>query len=266
MRHLLLLTILAFAVRIQAEDLREKLETNYLSFAEALKAKDSEKLKTTISTHNYVLLKNQLVSSKAKFPDDLFQMAPTMVVNLKKLKFLKTTEKGPTANAVYFGKTPVGDNEFVILKFVKEGNDWKYDGEAEKQSDELKQKLSAKDLSFLNEKDFLPSGVMPATPKEVTPLDYKGVIDVSGVGYRVTVKVNGVEQFTIEDGKQSTLILGGLKKGYNSIDLKITPIHGKEQEKVSVSIKGFLRKGVSEVFAMEQDKPSLMITKEFEIK
>src|SRR4051812_17664902 len=110
---ILLLTISSFG----QDPLRTKLEASYNAFINALTAKDGEKLKSSVSSHSYMMMKNQMASSGRKFPDDAFKMAPMVTMDLKKLRFLKVAENGPTANLVYYGKGPVGGEAFIIIQF-----------------------------------------------------------------------------------------------------------------------------------------------------
>jgi hypothetical protein len=248
------------------DPMRAKLEASYMAFTDALKAKDGEKLKNSLSSHSYMSIKNQMASSGGKFPDDLYKMAPMMTMDLKKMKFLKAAENGPTANLIYYGKDPMGDEAFIIIQYLKENNGWKFEGVKEEGSDELIKKMKAKDMSFLNTKDFKPNGIMPATPKEVTAGDYKAMVDVMAYGYKATVKINGVEQGGAEGGSSSSMVMGGIKKGKNTIEITAAPVVGKDESTLKVTVRALINEEEIEVFTMKEEKPAMTIKKEFEVK
>jgi hypothetical protein len=259
--------ILFFAMTSSGQDpLRVNLEKSYTAFINALNAKDNDQLKNSVSSHSYMTIKNQMASSGGKFPDDLYKMAPMVTMDLKKLKFLKAAENGPTANLIYFGKGPVGGEAFIIIQFLKENNQWKFEGVKEKDNENLIKKMKAKDMSFLNQKEFKPDGIMPATPKEVPAGDYKAMVDVMSYGYKTTVKINGVEQKGAEGGSSSSMIIGGIKKGMNSIEITASPLAGKDPSTLRIMVRALVNEEEKEVFTMEEAKPELSIKKEFEVK
>lgn len=248
------------------DPLRAKLDASYIAFTDALQAKDDLKLKNSLSSYSYMNMKNQIASSGGKFPDYIYQMAPMMTMDLKKLKFLKASENGPTANSVYYGKGPMGDEAFIIIKYLKENNQWKFEGVEEKGNETLIKKMKAKDMSFLNTKEFQPNGIMPATPKEVTAGDYKAMVDIMSYGYKSAIMINGAEQKGSDGGSSSSMVMGGIKKGMNTIEIKLTPLAGKEPGTLRVTVRALINDEEKEVFNMAEEKPTMTIKKEFEVK
>lgn len=177
--------------QLNAQDLRTQLEVSYKAFTEAVKAKDAQKLKSTLSTSAYINIKNQLLSSGAKFPDDFFQGADEMQTNLNKLIYIKAVSNGPSAYCVYWGKDTYEETNLYIFKFLEENKTWKFNMMSEEGSEELTKKLNAKDFSFLSGKKYQPDGILPPIPKEISSGDYKAVIDISASGYEVEVSING---------------------------------------------------------------------------
>jgi hypothetical protein len=267
--------LVAFISTLSAQDLRTALESNYASFSEAVKNKDGDKLKASMSSYSYVTAKNEMQSAQVAFPDGYFSSAPRMVTDLKKQTFLKAIENGPTANSVYYGKDAFGSASLMIIKFLKENNSWKFMTVQYKSSEEIMNKLKAKDTSFLKNKDFYPSGVLPVAPVEMSAGDYKGLLDIMGLGFTVQVKINGINQpgpnggvtFSgLEEGSSDMLILGGIKKGVNKIEITTTPIPGKKTEKLLINVAFLMKDQEYEVFSLEEDKPAAFISKEFTVK
>lgn len=274
MKLLTTLTILVvYTSTVLAQDLRTKLETAYSSFGNAVKAKDQTKLKTSVSAYNYLVAKNEAISAQVKFPDDFFSSAPRLIFDLKKQTFVKAVENGSTANSIYRGKDAFGSESLIVVHFLKENNVWKFSSIQSKGSSEILNKLKANDTTFLKGKDFYPDGIMPIVPKEIITVDYKGMLDVMGPGYSVKVKLNDIDQpgadgngFSSDQGSLNVLVLGGVKKGVNKIEITVTPINGKTQSTLMMNVAVVIGENELEVFSIEDAKPAAVITKEFTVK
>lgn len=245
--------------------LKTSLEASYKKFYDALKAKDGEKLKASMSAHNYMKTRNAVTGAGQKFPDALYNYAEMAKVDFTKLKVVQVQEKGNTAKAVYYGKGAMDDdNSFLIFSFLKENNEWKVDGVLSEYSEELDKKYKKKDLSFLKEDMFTPSGVMPEVPKEIVPGDYQAMLDIMSYGYKVEVKVNGNVQDVPEAGSYSGVILGGIKKGKNTIEIKVTPKEG-DSKSFSVGIRALINGEEKDVYKNDDENPKTLIVQEFEV-
>jgi hypothetical protein len=266
--------LVIFISTVSGQDLRTALESDYTSFSDAVKNKDGDKLKASMSTYSYMTAKNEMQSAQVAFPDGYFSSAPRMVTDLKKQTFIKAMENGPTANSIYYGKDAFGSASLMIIKFLKENNNWKFLTVQYKSSSDIMNKLKAQDTSFLKEKDFYPNGVLPTTPAELPKGDYKGLLDIMGEGFSVQIKINGIDQpgptgvtFNgLSDGSSDILVLGGIKKGVNKIEITATPIPGKTTEKLLINIAMIMKDQEYEVFSLEDDKPAPFISKEFTVK
>jgi hypothetical protein len=274
MKLLSTLTILvAFTSTLLAQDLRTKLETAYTLFGSAVKATDQPQLKNALSSYSYMMAKNEAVSEQVKFPDEFYSSAPRLIFDLKKQTFIKAVENGPTANSIYLGKDAFGSESLIVINFLKENDAWKFSSVQSKGSIDILNKLKAKDSTFLNDKDFYPDGIMPVTPKEIVSVDYKGMLDVMGPGYNVQIKLNDIDQpgttgngFSSDQGSLNVLVLGGVKKGVNKIEITVTPIKGKVQKTLMMNVAVVLGENELEVFSIEDANPAAVITKEFTVK
>ena len=267
MKKLLVATILfCCGMQINAQELRSKLENVYKAFSEAMKNKDGEKLKTTLSSYAYMNIKNEMLSSGEKFPADFFVGAAEMQNDLSKLTFIKVLTNGPTANCIYYGKDKYGETNLYILKFLQENNEWRFNLMEESGSDNLAKNIKANDFSFLTQKSYQPDGIVPQTPKEIVPGDYKAMLDISASGFVIEVSVNGVFQEKLSEGSYSGLVMGGIKKGTNTIEIKIL---GKNKESlfpISVKIRALVNEEEKEVFLFKEKIPANIITKEFVVQ
>ncbi len=252
---------------VQSQDLRAKLEASYKAFSEAIKAKDAEKLKASLSSYAYMNVKNQLLSSGAKFPDALFAMGPMILQNISKLQYRKAIQNGPTAYCIYSGKDEFGETGISIFKFLEENGSWKFNMEQKLSSDEIAKAVKANDFSFLEKEDkYKPDGVMPVVPAEIIPGDYKAMLDVMCYGYEVQATVNGNVQSLVKGGSSSGALMGGLKKGTNKIILTVKPIEGKEPSSITVTIRALVKGDEKEVFKLNEESPAATITKEFVVE
>jgi hypothetical protein len=265
--------LVLFTSTLLAQDLRTQLETSYNLFGSAVNAKDQTKLKNAMSSYSYLIAKNEAISGQVKFPDEFYNSAPRMIFDLKKETFIKAVENGPTANSIYLGKDAFGSQTLIVIHFLKEDDTWKFSSVQSNGAIDILNKLKAKDSTFLNDKDFYPDGSMPVTPNEITSVDYKGMLDVMGPGYNVQIKLNDIDQpgtlgngFNSDQGYQNVLVLGGVKKGVNKIEITVTPIKGKVQKTLLMNVAVVLGENELEVFSIEDANPATIITKEFTVK
>jgi len=75
-----------------AQEQRAQLESTYKSFLNSMTSKNGDMLKKTLSSSAYMTIKNQLLSSGSKFPEDLYA-AVTEMKDISKLTFRKMTNR-----------------------------------------------------------------------------------------------------------------------------------------------------------------------------
>ena len=263
MKKILMTFLLMASINFNAQELRSKLEASYKSFSEAVKTKDAHKLKATLSSYAYMNIKNGMLSNGAKFPDEFFAGADEMQTDLGKLKFIKVVNKGPTAYCIYWGKDSYEETSLYIFTFLEENNEWKFNMLKEESSEELTKKINEGNFDFLTEKKYQPDGIMPETPKEITPGDFKAVLDISSSGFEVEVSVNGALQKKLNEGSYSGVIIGGIKKGANKMEIKIISKIKDSMFPVKVTVRALIKDEEKEVFSFKDKNPQGIITKEF---
>ncbi|HVD96584.1 MAG TPA: hypothetical protein VNB90_00175 [Cytophagaceae bacterium] len=264
-KSLTLFLTLIFSGSMFAQDLRTQLETDYQQFVDAVKNKDGDKLKNVVSSAYYLNTKNELISAQVKFPDGFFASAPRMVYDLKKETFVKAFANGTTANSIYYGKDAFGSESLLILRFIKENEQWKFYNAQNKLSQDILAKCKAGDTTFLKTKDFYPDGNAPAVPAEITSIDFKATLDLFCEGYSVKIKINGIEQPGTDKTTNDIVVLGGVKKGTNTIEITATPITGKTMQRVMISIAKVVNTQEYEVFSMEDTALPASIVKQFTV-
>ena len=214
--------------------LRQGLEDSYSVWRKAMVSRDVEAWKRTTAEHRRVEIKNKVVSEKREFPRAVFDV-PAPPPSLTGLKFLDANEKGRTAKALYYGKVDFGvggspSDNLLVLSFVKGGNAWLYD-KADfvnlEALPEVRKELAAGDLKYLKETpECQATGVVPATPVEVSVAPYIAKVYVFCPGRQVQVQVNKISRHLFTNAKDSEVVIGGAKEGLNEVQYSLKPIEG----------------------------------------
>src|ERR1044072_8518490 len=98
MKKVFLSLIFLYCVTLgKSANLQLDLETSYKNYLETLKANDAEKVKSVMSAHCFMKLKNIVTSSKLKYPEDFMVIANSKALSIKKERFLSAMEKANTA-------------------------------------------------------------------------------------------------------------------------------------------------------------------------
>lgn len=224
----------ADATSKSSPELQATLETAYAAWRTAMINKDYKSWQTSTAAYRQMDTRNRIISQRLSFPDAMFAV-PLQAPSLTQLTLLDILVKGDTANAVYFGKADFGlggnqviSDNFMVLKYVRESNQWKFDNLRIIKfgnDPDLLQKIRNADFSFLKNPAFQPIGLAPLVAKPVAPPAYLAELWIAANGFDVTVNVNRgnhISRLKNDDGRD--LIIGGLIKGKNTISLSITPV------------------------------------------
>lgn len=211
-------------------DLQENLSDVYKAFLEASCSGDSEAVKENMSSYSYINARNQAISAKRQFDGELFKKMSKFMPNVDDLKFIKLVHKGDTAVLIY-GKNMDSktEKEIIVIRFINEHRNWKFDS--------VTSHYGEKDLSnstIITEYE-IDGKVKKAPPVYPVP-DHVGIINVTSYGYRTVVIINDIEQRDVLDESSAGLIMGGLKKGENKIELKITKIDKDTMFKPEITV------------------------------
>lgn len=230
---LLVGTMAAGADQSAEKVLEEKLGRCYTLWRNAMVSGDHRAWELLTSKHRQVAIKNRINSEQGKFPQDLFVL-PAAPPSLSGLKALRVRIKGATATAVYYGKVDVGlkgkpENNLLLLHFTYERRAWKYD-RADFLSlaalPEVRKKLVAGDYRYVDQADFLPSGVIPRVPAAIGPAQYIAKVYVFCPGRAVNVNVNRRSRHSFIDTKAAEVVIGGGKAGLNELEFTIKSLEG----------------------------------------
>jgi len=206
--------------------------------------KDSVGWKRFTSRARQVNVKNRLVSERRSFPKAVFEV-PVAPADINKLKLVRTSQKGATGKATFFGKVDfkVGGNptdNLLVISYVNDNGSWAYDGSEFVNLialPDVRKKLLAGDLGYVASKDFEAAGKAPAIPSEVGPAQIIAKVYAFCPGREVKVLVNGISSHRFQNSKAAEVIIGGAKIGSNEIQLATKVLEGaKGTEAITVRV------------------------------
>ncbi len=208
---------------------------------------DSVNWQRYTSSVRQINVRNRIWSERGRFPQDVFNL-PAAPPSLKPLKILRARVKGPTAKVAYFGKVDFGvdgkptENLFLI-SYVNEQRVWKYNG-AEfinlNALPDVRKAIKANDLKFVDQADFLPTGVIEKAPhaiKGVAP--YIAKTYVFCPGREVKLQVNTISRHLFQNTKRAEVVIGGAHLGENQMQYAIKDIPGGDP-KAPMTIRIYL--------------------------
>lgn len=228
-------------------ELRVALEKVYYDWRGAIINQDTAAWQRATSRYRQVMTKNLILSQRQVYPDAVFEV-PIRPPELTQLRRLEVQAVGPTAHMIYFGKVDLGldaesvPDNLLILRFLKEGNEWKFDTTRYMNLagvPEIRAALAGGgDPDFLDKPEFNPPGYVPPVPKECGVPDYMAAYHIQSYGYAATPHLNGFDYPAVEDNAENQLIIGGLMKGKNDfkLDLKATPVPEGEERYFEVNV------------------------------
>ena len=244
--------------------LQRDLQPVYQQWRQTMIKKDYKGWKKVTAYARQIETRNLVVSQKKRFPSAMFAL-PMKPPAIERLRLLQVRSKGPTAVAVYYGKADLDvkaavPNSLLVLRYLKEGNQWKFYRLAlmGQLPPEVVADIGANKLGFLKDAAFQPSGQSPRVQKPCEIPDYIADIHLITYGFDTTVTVNGISSHEASDTHGTQLVIGGLKKGKNTIQVKGERLgrsaSGKKNLKVSVHLKTGNRKSPAvQVFEFKPD-------------
>jgi len=258
-----LITLLLFIFSLEnlrltanENDLRSTLEKSWYAFLDSHKTGKESELKKTMSSYSYGTMKNGLASMKISLTSKELMEMGDYAPDIKSAEFVKLLKNGPTAGLVYVKDSEYKDVngkeqvEFIFIKLVKEDSVWKVNGALETNKTKFqengdKAEFSTSDISH----DFQIDGIVLNAPDPISIPYSAAYIDVLSLSHNTHVIVNGIsQQETINTSSSGTLI-GGLKKGTNSILIIITSTEKESSLDPRVKVRRILdNKKFEEVF------------------
>lgn len=213
--------------------LTKSLQEVYAYWRKAMVAKNYNAWKQITAQHRKVAIQNRILSSRGKFPSDIFRL-PGAPPALDGLKLLRSRSKGVTAKQVFFGKVDFGiggqpSDNLLVLSFIHEGRGWKYDTAEFINLGGLKDvrsQLKAGKLDYVDNEAFLPDGQRPPSQIVVQRAKYIAKVYTYCPGREVKVAVNKISKHRFQDTQQSEVVIGGARDGMNEIRYWVKDLPG----------------------------------------
>lgn len=214
-------------VSISAElidaNLKQSLESVFSKYITSYKTGKIDNIKGYSSTNHYITLKNALLSAGiTELPDGshLYEYA-----DISDLKLHKVFISGPTIGLVYEKPLTSTSNGrsvlFAFLKFVEEGSIWRFDRVYSIEKSGVDATFTEKDIPQSMLIDGRVITDIPVIQSVEVPNSYYSISSVDG--YTVTLSINNAAPVVVTKGTRSGLIIGGLKKGDNTLEVEIIP-------------------------------------------
>ena len=249
---ILLGVALSIAPAFAQDGLKRVLPRVYAKWRRAILDRDYAAFKEHTATFRHNATHNLIVSQMQPWPDALFEI-PMEPPDVSGLRLLSAKFKSGTANLIYYGKvdfkikdqgTREIPNNLLVLQFVEEDGKWRYDttryihAGSDPQLHSLY--LSKGDFSFVRLPRFDPPGKVPPAPKLCPKPDCVGQLRVVSLGYRCRIRVNDSYVTEVADNVGNKLIIGGLKKEGNKVEIEINPTLYTKKPNLQIKITAFL--------------------------
>lgn len=227
--------------------IRVTLESAYDAWRTAMDTGDLALWEQVTAFSRQVETRNRIVSQKQPFPRALFEdpVASPLLAGLIPLGVLST---GDTATSTYFGKANFGDepgvavsDNLLVLHFLHEEGKWKFDNLRIVKignDGEILLQIRNSDFSFLRGEEFQPAPSLPPVPQPVEAPRYVAEAWIDATGHEVRITVNGHPTGTFRNVKVTELVMGGVRRGGNTIriETRLLPGSGGGAPKVEVAI------------------------------
>jgi hypothetical protein len=225
---------------------RAVLESAYGEFIAALDKQDHDAFRESVSSRMYADVHNSYASMGKKIGPDHFKSMTEFLPKLEKFEFLELRQIGPTAGLLY-SQVLAGDGddkdfmEFVFLKFVNEGNGWRFHGADSHAEEKVASDgtLASYDFTKLDERMAINGKLAPA-PALREPVEVAGYCQVLTYGYETEVTINGGQSEKFSGGSIFQIIPQGLLRGENTVEVRFKPIEENPMigPKVAIRVRG----------------------------
>ncbi len=208
--------------------LRPTLEAIYHSWRSAMAAENIPAWEKVTALSRQMEIRNRIVSQKLPFPEALLE-DPVQAPSLNGLIALGVFSTGSTATSTYFGKANFGEGQtavtdnLLVLHFLREEGIWKFDNVRVVKignDGDILLKIRNSDFSFLKGEEFLPAKTLPPLPQPASAPDYIAEVWITSAGYESEVRVNGFLAGKLSNSSGKDLVIGGVRRGVNSIEIK----------------------------------------------
>lgn len=215
--------------------IRVTLESAYEAWRAATASGDLAKWEEATAFTRQIETRNRIVSQKLPFPQALFE-DPVDAPSLGGLIALGVLSTGETATSTYFGKANFGSepgvaisDNILVLHFLREEGRWKFDSLRLVKignDGEILMQIRNADFSFLLGDEFQPAPQLPPVTQAVETPQLVAEAWIDATGYEVILTVNGHPNGTFRNIKTSELVMGGVRRGQNTIKIETRLLEG----------------------------------------
>ncbi len=230
------------------ERARELGETLYNTWRLAMQRRDEQAWQKVTPRSRQQKVRNLVRSMKGKMSEDFFSEEAKSLPMLENFRFIGAIAGAQrrTMNLVYLGRLLVGEDETqtvaYVLYFIDETGKgaWTFDQSRFVSLEHLPDyatRLSKKDVEVLRDVElFHPYATVPAVPTLVGDPQLVGKVFLDIPGRAVTMKINGVSTHEFHDERRADVILGGLRRGENTINYTINDADGAPRDSFAIGL------------------------------
>ncbi len=193
-------------------------------------------------------VRNLVRSMKGKMSEDFFGEEAKSLPMLENFRYIGAIAGAQqrSMNLIYLGRLLVGEDESqpvaYVLYFVDETGKgmWTFDQSrfiSLQHLPDYATRLSKKDVTVLREVElFHPYASVPKVPALVGDPDLLGKVFLDIPGRAVTMKINGVSTHEFHDERRADVILGGLRRGQNTIEYTVSDTDGAPRDSFAIGL------------------------------
>lgn len=238
---------------LMAQKMPQEADKVYKDMSQAILNRDIKLLEDIMSKGGFIELRNRALSIGVKFPEEVFDMLNSSLLDFNKLTFIKYSKRGVTVNAYYTYAENGTVSSIITLRMVEEDKKLKLVSLVNHDAKDYVVNLYQKDYSFLDQPEYQPTGVVPATPEPIESIDYLAKFDLYCYGYIVSLNINSRMQVENVTNGLSGTVIGGIKKGENTIEMTLKKIDLDEKEKPFIAVRAYINGEEKEVFYLNEE-------------
>jgi hypothetical protein len=188
-----------------------------------------------------------IVSQRQPYPEAVFAV-PMRPPDITRLKLLEVEAVGDTAHLVYFGRVDLGlereeiPDNLLVLRYIRDPEGWRFDTSRmvnlEGVPDVRASLKEGAKPDFLNDPEFTPPGQVPPVPAVCKVPQYMAAFQIESIGYETRVKINGFDYPAVKDIAINQLVIGGLERDENALELAIqaTELPPGEERSLEINV------------------------------
>jgi len=236
----------SYGQRVSDEEraLRDELQDVYRSWAAAMRAKDYPVWAKCSTSWLKVEVENQIRSQKMQFPRALFE-SPMAAPQVARLRFVRAKAVGNEAQLMYFGRVELeegggGDmpENLLVIWFGKEQGTWRVGRVQVIDLDSLpivRRNIKGFRYEALDQPELVVDGKVPATPKRAPKADYIAKLFAISLNEQAKISINGgASDHEFKANRSAQVVIGGLKRGKNTIRLDVSKLLGDDKPRDTV--------------------------------